>query len=78
MISDIEARFFNYLRVERGLSPNTLVAYKNDIEKLNSFAGGIGKDLASLEREDLVKYTQHLQYSESVGNNQESLQVPCS
>ena len=60
MISDIESRFFNYLRVERGLSANTLVAYKNDIEKLNSFAGGIGKDLASLEREDLVKYTQHL------------------
>ena len=60
MISDIESRFFNYLRVERGLSPNTLVAYKNDIEKLSHFAGGIGKDLASLEREDLVKYTQYL------------------
>jgi integrase/recombinase XerD len=60
MINDIEARFFNYLRVEKGLSPNTLTAYKNDIEKLNNFASGIGKDLASLEREDLVKYTQHL------------------
>ena len=60
MIRDIEARFFNYLRVERGLSPNTLVAYKNDIEKLNNFASGVGKDLVSLEREDLVKYTQHL------------------
>src|SRR5215216_4489295 len=60
MIRDIEARFFNYLRVERGLSPNTLIAYKNDLEKLNNFAHGLGKDVVSLEREDLVKYTQHL------------------
>jgi integrase/recombinase XerD len=60
MIRNIEARFFNYLRVEKGLSPNTLVAYKNDIEKLNDFANTIGKDLISLEREDLVKYTQYL------------------
>lgn len=63
MIRDLENRFFNYLRVERGLSANTLVAYKNDIEKLNHFADTIGKDLVSLEREDLVKYTQHLHKS---------------
>jgi integrase/recombinase XerD len=60
MIPDIEARFFNYLRVERGLSPNTLIAYKSDLEKLHNFATGIGKDVVSLEREDLVKFTQHL------------------
>lgn len=63
MIRDLEKRFFNYLRVERGLSQNTLIAYKNDIEKLIEFADTIGKDLISLEREDLVKYTQHLSKS---------------
>jgi integrase/recombinase XerD len=60
MVRNIEERFFNYLRVEKGLSPNTLIAYKNDIEKLNDFANTIEKDLISLEREDLVKFTQHL------------------
>jgi integrase/recombinase XerD len=60
MIRNIEERFFNYLRVEKGLSPNTLIAYKNDIEKLNDFAKTIGKELISLEREDLVKFTQYL------------------
>jgi integrase/recombinase XerD len=60
MSRNLEERFFNYLRVEKGLSPNTLIAYKNDIEKLNDFAGTLGKDLISLEREDLVKYTQYL------------------
>ncbi|MFP5263650.1 MAG: site-specific tyrosine recombinase XerD [Blastocatellia bacterium] len=60
MTQDIEGRFFNYLRVEKGLSPNTLIAYKNDIEKLNDFANTIGKDLISLEREDLVTFTQYL------------------
>jgi integrase/recombinase XerD len=60
MIRNIEERFFNYLRVEKGLSPNTLIAYKNDIEKLNDFAKTIGKELVSLEREDLVKFTQYL------------------
>ena len=60
MTRDLENRFFNYLRVERGLSANTLIAYKGDMEKLNDFASTVEKDLTSLEREDLVKYTQYL------------------
>jgi len=60
MARDIEASFFNYLRVERGLSANTLTAYRTDLEKLTQFAASIGKDLVSLEREDLTKFLQHL------------------
>jgi integrase/recombinase XerD len=60
MTLDIENRFFNYLRVEKGLSPNTLIAYKSDLEKLSGFAHTVEKDLISLEREDLIKYTQYL------------------
>ena len=36
MISEI-AGFINYLTVEKGLSRNTLHAYKSDLEKLRNF-----------------------------------------
>lgn len=60
MVIDVENGFFNYLRVERGLSPNTLLAYRSDLEKLTSFAKQSGKDLVSLERDDLIRFIQHL------------------
>jgi integrase/recombinase XerD len=60
MIKDVENRFFNYLRVERGLSANTLLAYRSDLEKLAAFAQGAGKELMSLERDDLMRFIQHL------------------
>ena len=31
--------FMNYLRVEKGLSDNTLHAYRRDIQKFAAFAG---------------------------------------
>ncbi len=60
MARDIETGFFNYLRVERGLSANTLTAYRTDLEKLTQFATSIGKDLVTLERDDLGKFIQYL------------------
>ena len=30
-------RFINYLRVEKGFSDNTILAYKNDLSQLVSF-----------------------------------------
>ncbi|HJQ26619.1 MAG TPA: site-specific tyrosine recombinase XerD [Blastocatellia bacterium] len=60
MIKDVENRFFNYLRVERGLSANTLLAYRSDLEKLAAFAAACGKELISLERDDLMRFMQHL------------------
>src|ERR1700750_144701 len=60
MAKDVQNEFFNYLRVERGLSPNTLLAYRSDLEKLASFAKQSGKDLMSLERDDLIRFIQHL------------------
>ncbi|HKQ04089.1 MAG TPA: site-specific tyrosine recombinase XerD [Blastocatellia bacterium] len=60
MIKDIESRFFNYLRVERGLSANTLLAYRSDLDKLSAFAQQSGKGLLSLERDDLMRFMQHL------------------
>ena len=60
MVKDVQNRFFNYLRVERGLSANTLLAYSTDLEKLAAFAQQSGKDLLSLERDDLIRFIQHL------------------
>src|SRR5262245_53365809 len=51
MSDNIERNFMSYLRVERGLSTNTLSAYQSDLEKLQLYAREIGKDLVSIERQ---------------------------
>lgn len=55
-----EDRFLNYLRVERGLSSNTLTAYQKDLSKLKTFAQTRGKDLLSLLADDLATFVQTL------------------
>ncbi len=63
MEDSIERNFLSYLRVERGLSSNTLAAYKTDLEKLRSYASAIGKDLLSIERSDIADFIQALSRS---------------
>jgi integrase/recombinase XerD len=60
MKNKIEDDFLNFLRVERGLSHNTLSAYKLDLEKLRRFTAGIQKEIVTIEREDLVRFVKHL------------------
>jgi integrase/recombinase XerD len=60
---NIEERFLSYLRVEKGLSQNTLLAYQSDFEKLNSFAKELGKDVLTIERDDLKIFIQQLHQS---------------
>ena len=60
---NIEERFLSYLRVEKGLAPNTLLAYQSDYEKLKSFAAELGKDVLTIEREDLQRFIQKLHQS---------------
>lgn len=60
MNSAREDRFLSYLRVERGLSTNTLLAYRRDLSKLNLFAGERGRDVFSLEADDLAQFMQTL------------------
>lgn len=57
---DIKSSFLNYLRVEKGLSQNTLLAYTSDLDKLETFASKLGKDIKSLERDDLTGFIRHL------------------
>ncbi len=51
-------RFMNYLSVERGLSQNTLSAYRHDLENYNGFLGESGS--SKINREKIVSYLIHL------------------
>lgn len=56
----VEEQYLNYLRVERGLSANTLIAYRTDLAKLSTFARACGKDLVSLGADDLAMFLRTL------------------
>lgn len=58
-------RFLNYLTVEKGLSANTLEAYKNDIEKFQKYLIELGKDITGLTKNDFISYLNHLRDSGS-------------
>lgn len=48
--------FLNYLRVEKGLSANTLAAYSRDLAKFTAFAGARGRALTAVSRDDVVDF----------------------
>jgi integrase/recombinase XerD len=52
--------FLNYLRVEKGLSQNTMVAYGRDLRKFREFAEGRDRKLAQLSRDDIVDFLTSL------------------
>ena len=52
--------FFHYLEVERGLSLNTLKAYRRDIAKLEDFAKKHRRALTSLTASDLREFLRDL------------------
>jgi integrase/recombinase XerD len=56
----LESRFLDFLRVERGLSPNTLAAYTTDLAKLAGFAAQSEKSLTELTRQDLTDFIRQL------------------
>jgi integrase/recombinase XerD len=48
--------WLDHLRVERGLSPHTLLAYENDARKLAAFAGARGVEVLALRQGELAEY----------------------
>jgi len=62
MINPVE-RFLNYLTVEKGLSANTLEAYKNDIYQFKYFLDKSNKEITGFNKKDLVSYLTHLRDS---------------
>jgi integrase/recombinase XerD len=52
--------FLNCLRVEKGLSENTIQAYRRDIEKFCSFAASRGLSTKDVRRSDVVEFLASL------------------
>ena len=48
--------FLNYLKVEKGLAPNTVLAYGRDLVKFASFAEKRGRGLTAIQRDDIVDF----------------------
>lgn len=61
--NDLIRRYLAYLKVEKGLAPNSLDAYTNDLTKLNNFSEEREKDLLSIERHDLIEFLIELKDS---------------
>ena len=61
--------FLNYLTVERGLSKNTVSAYKTDLEHFISRMEGLGiKDVPKIKRQDITTYMLYLK-DKGIGSN---------
>jgi len=56
-------RFLNYLTVEKGLSTNTIEAYRRDIQKFLLFLQKDGQDIGSLKKGDIVSFVNFLRDS---------------
>lgn len=50
----------SFLRVEKGLSSNTLDSYRRDIEKLESFAADHGIEIQNISRTDVGRWVKSL------------------
>ncbi len=62
MIDPVE-RFLNYLTVEKGLSANTLEAYRRDIQKFTLHLEETGKTITGFKRSDISSFINKLQDS---------------
>jgi integrase/recombinase XerD len=55
-IHNLIASFLNYIKVEKGLAPNTLAAYDRDLRKFEHFAEKRGLRLEALSRDHVVDF----------------------
>lgn len=60
MTHDWKAEFETYLRVEKGLSTNTIVGYLRDLRKLEEFSHRASIPTTQLGREDIIRWSQDL------------------
>jgi integrase/recombinase XerD len=52
----VDQQYLDHLRVERGLSPNTLEAYGRDVARLNAFAAAQDRALLELVQADISRF----------------------
>src|SRR5260370_23855067 len=55
-VSAAISSFLTYVRVEKGLSPNTVSAYRRDLTKFSEFAQKRKLSLEAVSRDDLVDF----------------------
>lgn len=60
VVRNILENYFTYLRVEKGLSTNTLKAYRQDLAAYDSFLRGRGLSLTDAGRDDVVGFMSFL------------------
>lgn len=56
MSRDLIREYLSYLRVEKGLAANSIVAYETDLGKLRDWSAKNGLELISLTRQDLREW----------------------
>jgi integrase/recombinase XerD len=60
MNRDYAAEFRNFLRIEKGLSANTVAAYSCDLQKIFDFSAEQGIEITRFRREDIQRWSQYL------------------
>ncbi len=55
-MQNLITEFLNYISLERGLSKNTFLAYKMDLEKYSSFLKKKGKTFSDVEPDDITNF----------------------
>ena len=52
----LEREYHTYLKLERGLSPNSIMAYEQDLQRLQSYMDGHNIDIVKAKYEDLQAF----------------------
>ena len=60
MNRDYLAEFGNFLRIEKGHSPNTVAAYTHDLATLMEYCRKHGLDVTQAGKEDIFNWSRHL------------------
>jgi integrase/recombinase XerD len=64
-MNDLLQEFLNYISVERGLSHNTIDAYRRDLNQFSGYLTGKGySDPAQVQSQTMIEYLLHLQQQE--------------
>ena len=56
--------YLNHLRAERGLSPNTISAYRSDLQKLQAWAASREQAIEGIKPRDVAAFLAHLRLIE--------------
>ena len=69
-VNDNELKsFIEYLRVERGLAPSSVVAYKTDIRQFAEFLGRHGRALLTARHDDVREFVRQLLSNDADGRS---------